>query len=153
VERNNHMVINRWLLFDADFAWTHARYAHENENDQTGNQIPNAVNKVASVGLTAHHVGPWTADVKVLYIGGYPLSQDGILRAPSSIVTNLRLQRELTPRTSLSLDVLNVLDRKYFDIAYEQDYQISPTSPLVPNGVTVHPGEPREVRLTLSLKL
>lgn len=153
VEWNNHMVINRWLLLDADFAWTHARYAHNNENDLTGDQIPNAVGKVASVGLTAHNIGPWTADVKVLYIGGYPLSQDGTLRAPSSVVTNLRLQRELSPRASLSLDVLNAFDRKYFDIAYEQDYQITPFSPVVANGVTVHPGEPRNARLTLSLKL
>jgi outer membrane receptor protein involved in Fe transport len=153
VEFNNHMIVNDWLLFDADLAYTHARYAHENENDQIGDQIPNAVNKVGSVGVTFHHLGRWSADIKTLYIGGYPLSQDGTLRAPSSIVTNLRVARELTPRASLSLDVLNVFDRKYFDIAYEQDYQISPTSPLVPNGVTVHPGEPREVRLTLSLKL
>ncbi|WP_158882310.1 TonB-dependent receptor [Rhodanobacter sp. L36] len=153
VEWNNHMIINEWLLFDADLAWTHARYAHENENDAIGDRIPNAVGKVASVGLTAHHMGPWSADVKMLYIGGYPLSQDGNLRAPSSIVTNLRVQREINPHLSLSLDVLNAFDRKYFDIAYEQDYQVSPTSPLVPDGITVHPGEPREVRLTVSLKM
>jgi outer membrane receptor protein involved in Fe transport len=153
VEWNNHMIVNRWLLFDADLAWTHARYAHADENDAVGDHIPNAVGKVASVGLTAHRVGPWSADVKVLYIGGYPLSQDGRLRAPSSLVTNLRVQRELSPHVSLSLDVLNVFDRRYFDIAYEQDYRVSPASPLVPDGVTVHPGEPREARLTLSLKL
>ncbi|MEP6898571.1 MAG: TonB-dependent receptor [Rhodanobacter sp.] len=153
VEWNNHMAINQWLLLDADLAWTHARYAHENENDDIGDQIPNAVSKVASIGLTAHHVGPWTADIKMLYIGGYPLSQDGNLRAPSSLVTNLRVQREINPHVSLSLDVLNIFDRKYYDIAYEQDYQVLPTSPLVPDGVTVHPGEPREVRLTVSLKM
>jgi outer membrane receptor protein involved in Fe transport len=153
VEWNNHMIINPWLLFDADLAWTHARYAHENENAAIGDQIPNAVSKVASVGLTAHHVGPWSADVKVLYIGGYPLSQDGNLRAPPSLVTNMRVQREINPHLSLSLDVLNVFDRKYYDIAYEQDYQVSATSALAPEGITVHPGEPREIRVTLNVKL
>lgn len=153
VEWNNHMIINSHLLFDADLAWTHARYAHQNENDATGDQIPNAVSKVVSVGLSVQHVGPWSGAVKLLYVGGYPLSQDGMLRAPSSIVANLRVQRELTPWAALSLDVLNVFDRKYFDIAYEQDYQIAPTSPVRPNGVTVHPGEPRELRLTLRLSL
>jgi hypothetical protein len=153
VEWNNHMIINQWLLFDADLAWTHARYANKNDNGAIGDQIPNAVSKVASVGFTVQHVGPWSADIKALYIGGYPLSQDGALRAHSSFITNLRLQRELTPRASLSLDVLNIFDRKYFEIAYGQEYQISPTSPVVLNGVTVHPGEPREVRLTVSLKL
>ncbi len=153
VEWNNHMIINQWLLFDADLAWTHARYANKNDNGAMGDQIPNAVSKVVSVGFTVQHVGPWSADIKALYIGGYPLSQDGALRAHSSFVTNLRVKRELTHRASLSLDLLNVFDRKYFEIAYEQDYQISPTSPVTPNGVTVHPGEPREVRLTVSLKI
>jgi outer membrane receptor for monomeric catechols len=53
----------------------------------------------------------------------------------------------------LSLDVLNLFDRKYYDIAYEQDYRASLASPIVPNGVTVHPGESREFRLTLDVQL
>lgn len=153
VEWNNHMVINPWLLFDADLAWTHARYAHQNENDDVGDRIPNAVSKVGSIGLSAHHLGAWSGDIKLLYIGGYPLSQDGSLHAPSSTVTNLRVQRELSPHVALSLDVLNLFDRRYYDIAYDQDYQVSPTSPLVADGITVHPGEPREFRLTLRMTL
>ncbi|QBB69314.1 TonB-dependent receptor [Pseudolysobacter antarcticus] len=153
VEWNNHMVINQWLLFDADLAWTRARYANNNDNGDSGDQIPNAVSKVASVGISAHDLGPWSGDLKFRYIGGYPLTQDGSLRAPSALVANLRVQRQLNDWAALSLDVLNLFDRKYYDIAYGQDYQISPTSPLVPNGITVHPGEPRELRLTLRLKL
>lgn len=153
IEFNNHMVVNEWLLFDADLAWTRARYANQNDNGSLGNHIPNAVGKVASVGLSVHDVGPWSGDIKFRYIGPYPVSQDGMLRAPSAITTNLRVTRELNSWAALSLDVLNLFDRKYFDIAYEQDYQVSPTSPLVPNGITVHPGEPRELRLTLRLKL
>jgi hypothetical protein len=153
VEWNNHMAISTWLLFDADLAWTHARYADDNANGDLGNHIPNAVGKVASVGLSIHDVGPWSADIKWRYIGQYPLSQDDALRAPSAITTNLRVQRALNAHASLSLDVLNLFDRKFYDIAYEQDYRITPTSPVVPDGVTVHPGEPREVRLTLRLTL
>jgi outer membrane receptor protein involved in Fe transport len=152
VEWNNHMTINSWLLFDADLAWTHARYANRNDNGELGDLIPNAVSRVASVGLSAHD-GAWSGDIKFRYIGGYPLTQDGSLKAPSAFVTNLRVQREINDWASVSLDALNLLDRKYYDIAYGQDYQISPTSPLVPNGITVHPGEPREFRVTLRLKL
>ncbi len=153
IEWNNHMRVNEWLLFDADLAWTHARYADKNANGDIGNQIPNAVGKVASVGLSAHHVGKWSGDIKLRYIGRYPLSQDGTLRAPSAITTDVRVQRELNSRAALSLDVLNLFDRRFFDIAYEQDYQITPASPLVANGVTVHPGQPRQLRLTLRLNL
>ncbi|MGY3230478.1 hypothetical protein ACVWWJ_001962 [Luteibacter sp. HA06] len=153
VEWNNHLTLGRYLLIDADLAWTHARYAHADENDESGDRIPNAVGKVASLGVTLHRFGPWSASIKTLYIGGYPLSQDGALRAPSSLVTNLRLSRTLTPRMTLLLDVLNAFDRRYFDIAYDQDYQIAPTRPLVADGITVHPGEPRQYRVTLNVNL
>ncbi|MGH8282444.1 MAG: TonB-dependent receptor [Gammaproteobacteria bacterium] len=149
VEWGNHLVLNDWLLFDANLAWTHARYTNENENGQTGDFIPNAVSKVASLGLTVHDLAGWSADAKLRYIGPYPLSQDGSLLAPSATVVNLRVQRQITSSVSLSLDVLNLFDRNYYDIAYEQDYRVSPTSPVVPAGITVHPGEPREFRLTL----
>ncbi|HTD28626.1 MAG TPA: TonB-dependent receptor [Xanthomonadaceae bacterium] len=152
VEWNNHYVLNNWLFFDADLAWTHARYANENDNGQLGNFIPNAVPKVASLGVTAHDVGAWSGDIKMLYIGKYPLSRDATLVGPSAVVTNLRVQRELNPSAAVSLDVLNLFDRGYYDIAYEQDYKVSPTSPVVPDGVTVHPGQPRECRVTLRVK-
>ena len=153
IELNNHLVLNRWLLVDADMAWTHARYAGDNANGQPGNDIGNAVSRVGLLGVTLHQLGPWSAGLVTRFIGAYPLSQDDTLRAPSAIVSNLLLRRELTPRVSLQLDVLNLFDRKFYDIAYEQDYRVAPTAAVVPNGVTVHPGEPRALRLSLDVKL
>ncbi len=152
VEWNNHWITNRWLLVDADFAWTHARYAQMNDNGDTGNLISNAVSKVALFRAALHDLGPWSAGVETRYIGAYPLAQNGSLTAPSAIVTNLRVRREISPSTTLSLDALNLFNRPYFDIAYQQDYQVSPSSPYVPSGITVHPGEPRQLRVTLGLK-
>ena len=152
LEWNNHLVLNRWLLLDADMAWTHARYARMNDNGVPGNAIPNAVSRVASFGVVVTQLGPWSGGLNTRYIGPYPLSQDGALRAPCAIVTNLRLQRNLTPNLALSLNVLNLFNRQYFDIAYDQDYQVSPTAAVVGSGVTIHPGEPRELRLNLHYK-
>jgi outer membrane receptor protein involved in Fe transport len=151
-EWNNHAVIFPWLLVDADFAWTHARYTHDNDNGEMGNYIANAVSKVASLGITVHQLGPWSAGIVTRYIGAYPLSQDGSLVGPSAVVTNLLVRRDFGPHTTLTLGALNVFDRQYYDIAYEQDYRVSATSPVVPNGVSVHPGEPREFRVTLAYK-
>jgi outer membrane receptor protein involved in Fe transport len=152
LEWNNHMIVSRWILLDADLAWTHARYATNNDNGEMGNYIANAVAKVALLGVTVHDLGPWSGGLVTRYIGGYPLSQDGSLRAPSAIVTNLRVRREITPNVGLTLDVLNLFDRQYYDIAYQQDFRVTPASPVVPSGVTVHPGEPRQVRVGLNVR-
>ena len=153
IELNNHLVLNRWLLIDADMAWTHARYADANANGDAGNFIGNAVSRVGLLGLTIHQLGPWSAGLITRFIGKYPLSQDGSLTTPSAIVSNLQVKRDLTPRVSVQLDVLNLFDRKFYDIAYEQDYRVSPTAAIVPSGVTVHPGEPRAVRVAVNFKL
>jgi hypothetical protein len=153
IELNNHLVAGRWLLVDADMAWTHARYADDNANGQAGDFIGNAVGRVGLLGLTAHQLGPWSAGLITRFIGAYPLSQDGVPRAPSAIVSNLQVKRDLTPRVSVRFDVLNLFDRKFYDIAYAQDYRVAPTAPLVPSGVTVHPGEPRALRIGVNLKL
>ena len=155
IELNNHLVLNRWLLVDADMAWTHARYADAEANGASGNYIGNAVSRVGLLGVTVHELGPWSAGVVARFIGSYPLSQDGSLTTPSSVVANLLLRRTLTPRVSLQVDVLNLFDRKFYDIAYEQDYKVSPSPsvPANPDGVTVHPGEPRALRVSLNVKL
>ena len=152
LEWNNHWTPNRWLLIDADMAWSHARFSNMNDNGDVGNHIPNAVNRVGLFRTAIHDIGAWSGEVETRFIGSYPLSQDGTTKAPPAIVTNLRVQRKITTNAALSLDVLNLFNREYFDIAYQQDYRITPTSTLVPNGVTVHPGEPREFRLTLQLR-
>jgi hypothetical protein len=152
VEWNNHWIANRWFLVDADMAWTRAHYTDMNANGDTGNLIPNAVSKVARFGATIHDVCSWSATVEARYIGSYPLSQDGSLTAPSALVTNLRVGHEISPGTTISLDALNLFNRQYYDIAYQQDYQVSPSSTPVPSGMTVHPGEPRQLRVTLRLK-
>ena len=152
VEWNNHWTLARWLLFDADLAWTHARYAYVNDNGELGDLVPNAISKVASFGITLFQ-GSWSGGVTVRYFGPYPLTQDGSLVAPSSLTTNVRVQDQLSSRVTVAFDLLNVFDRKNYDIAYGQDFQASPTSAPVPSGMTVHPAEPLQARVTLKVEL
>jgi outer membrane receptor protein involved in Fe transport len=153
VEWNNHFTASRNFLLDADLAWTHTRYAVDNDNGQLGSFIPNAVPKVGVVRATVQGLGPWSIGMETRFIGSYPLSQEGKLTTPSSTVINLRMQAELSRHFDVALDVLNVLNRQYFDIAYEQNYRLSPAGPTAPDGVAVHPGEPRELRVTFRLRL
>jgi outer membrane receptor protein involved in Fe transport len=145
LEWNNRYIPLPWLLVDADLAWTHARFS---DADPTGNRIPNAVDKVASIAVTARDLGPWSASVQWRYLGSGALIEDNSVRSRSSLTTNLRVSRKLTPKTELTLDVFNLFDRKVNDIEYFYESQLpGEVAPVADKHV--HPAEPRTIRLTL----
>ena len=152
VEWNNRLALRPRVMLDADLAWTRARYARDNDNGQAGNLIPNAVSRVAMIRATARPTERCSAGIETRFVGAYPLSQDGHLTTPSVLVVNLRLQRDLSPGVGIALDLLNLFDRDYADIAYQQDYRLSRGAAVIPAGTTVHPGEPRQLRVTLNLR-
>lgn len=152
LEWNNEIAFSPWFKMGADIALTNARYVSDNANGLTGNYVPNAVSQVGQLTASLVNLGPWSAGLQFRYIGPYPLTQDGSLTAPSTGVTNLRIQYEFSKNVTLAFDALNLLNRQYYDIAYAQEYRVSPNAPYVPNGVTVHPGEPQQFRLTLMLR-
>src|SRR4030095_13905363 len=92
VEWNNRYGPLPWLLVDADLAWSHARFA---KDDPARTRIPNAVDKVASIAVTAHDLGQWSASVQWRYLGSAPLIEDNSVRSRSSLTTNLSVSRTL----------------------------------------------------------
>jgi hypothetical protein len=147
VEWNNRYVPVPWLLVDADLAWTHARFS---DSDPAGNRIPNAVDKVASIAVTARDLGPWSASIQWRFLGSGSLIEDNSVRSSSSLTTNLRVSRKLTPKTELTLDVFNLFNRKVNDIEYFYESQLPGEAAPVADK-HVHPGEPRTLRLTLRM--
>jgi len=145
IEWNNRYIPLPWLLVDADLAWTHARFA---DSDPAGNRIPNAVDKVASIAVTARDLGPWSAGIQWRYLGSGSLIEDNSVRSSSSLTTNLRVSHKLTPKAELTLDVFNLFDRKVNDIEYFYESQLpGEIAPVADKHV--HPAEPRTLRLTL----
>jgi outer membrane receptor protein involved in Fe transport len=145
VEFNNRYAPVRWLLIDADFAWTHARF-------RNGDRIPNAVDRVASVAATLRELGPWSASLQWRYLGSGALVEDDSVRARSSLSTNLRLGYRIGPRAELTLDVFNLFDRKLDDIQYFYESRLPGEAAAVADR-HVHPAEPRSARLTLRLTI
>ena len=141
VEFNNRYTPLPWLLFDADFAWTHARF-------DNGDRIPNALDRVASVAVTLRELGPWSASLQWRYMGSGALTEDNQVRSTSSLNTNLRLARRLGRKAELTLDVFNLADRKINDIQYFYGSQV-PGELAAQEDRHVHPAEPRTVRVTL----
>ena len=147
VEWNNRWAPLPGLLVDADLAWTHARFA---DADPAGNRIPNSVDKVASVAVTAQGGGPWSASLQWRYLGAGPLVEDNRVRSTASLTANLRIAHKLSRNTALTLDVFNLFDRPVNDIQYFYESQL----PSETNAVAdrhVHPAEPRQWRLTLAM--
>ncbi len=147
VEWNNRWAALPWLLVDADLAWTHARFA---DADPAGNRIPNSVDKVASVAVTARDGGPWSASLQWRYLGTGPLIEDNSVRSTSSLTANLRIARKLSRHTELTLDVFNLFDRQVNDIQYFYESQLPGETSAVADR-HVHPAEPRQLRLTLAM--
>ncbi|WP_196888282.1 TonB-dependent receptor [Rubrivivax gelatinosus] len=145
VEWNNRWAPRPWLLVDADLAWTHARFS---DDDPAGDRIPNAVDKVASLAVTARELGPWSASLQWRYLGSGALVEDNSVRSSASLTTNLRIGRQLGARTELTLDVFNLFDRKVNDIEYWYESQLPGESAPVADR-HVHPAEPRTLRVTL----
>src|SRR5438045_9462341 len=55
LEWNNHWRAARWLLVDADFALSRARFTGA-DPEGVGNHIPGAIGKVASLGVTVEEL-------------------------------------------------------------------------------------------------
>jgi hypothetical protein len=146
VEFNNHYAPLPWLLLDADLAWSHSRFAN-------GERIPNAVDKVASVGATLRKLGRFSGSLQWRYLGSGALIEDNSVRSLSSLTTNLRLGYQLPglgQGSELTLDVFNLFRRPVNDIQYFYASQLPGEAAPVADR-HVHPGEPRSLRLTLRL--
>ena len=144
VEWNNRYVPLPWLLIDADLAWTRARFS---DADPAGTRIPNAVDKVASFGVTVRDLGPWSASLQWRYLGSAPLIEDDSVRSRSSLTTNLRVSRRFGAKTELTLDVFNLMDRRVNDIEYFYESRL-PGEAVAVADRHVHPAEPRTLRVT-----
>ncbi|WP_246312194.1 TonB-dependent receptor [Pseudaquabacterium terrae] len=147
VEWNNRWAIGRHGLIDADFAWTHARFAN-------GDRIPHAVDRVASIAMTVRELGSWSASLQWRYLGPGALVEDNSVRSLSSLTTNLRIAYQLPASlgkdSALTLDVFNLADRRVDDIQYFYESRLPGEAEAVADR-HVHPAEPRTLRVTLRL--
>lgn len=146
VEWNNHYVVNDWLLLDMDLALSKARFTH---TDPAGQYIPGAINKLASVGATVTNWGNWFGSVQLRYFGPRPLIEDNSVRSNSTFLTYARVGYHINPKTTMTLDVFNLFNRKASDIDYYYESQLrGETTPVADKHF--HPVEPRAARLTLT---
>lgn len=136
------------VVIDADLAWSHARFT---EFDAAGDHIPNAVEKVASVGITYNNPTGFFGGARLRYFGPAPLIEDDSVRSKSTLLVNAEAGYQFTRSLSLRVSVFNVFDRRDNDITYFYESQLpGETAPV--SDIHFHPVESRTVRGTITMK-
>jgi hypothetical protein len=152
VEWSNALTPAPGVFVDADLAFSHARF--NQSVDGVGSELPNAIPFTASLGATLDRGGPWSSGLRVRYIGAYALEESGRERSRPLLSTNLKLGYRLSAALQLSIDVLNLFDRRANDIEYwgaacTRGEQASGACGGGIDGRLVHPLEPRSLRVSV----
>jgi len=135
-----------WLSLDADLAFTHGRYRDEPAG---ADHIANSLATVATAGVSVDLSEGFFGSLRARYFGSQPLIEDNSVRAPSSLSFNLRAGWRAKD-WAFTVDVLNLLDRDNYDIAYFYTSRL-PGEPLEGrDDIHFHPAEPRTIRLSAS---
>jgi outer membrane receptor protein involved in Fe transport len=136
-----------WMIVDADYAWSHARFT---DPDPAGDRIPGAVETVVSLGLTVNRVSGWSGGARLRYFGPAPLIEDGSVRSDSTAVVNAEAGYRFANGVRALLSVFNLFDADDNDITYLYESQL-PGEPEPVADVHFHPVEPRTLRFTLGV--
>jgi hypothetical protein len=147
VEINNHYIVNRWLLLDADLAFSRARYT---QFDAIGPYIPGSVDKVVSGGATVLGIGPWFGQFQLRYFGPRPLIEDDSVQSRATTLAYLRVGYKINDSLKVAVDVFNLFDRQASDIDYYYASRLKGEPAEGVNDIHFHPVEPRSARVTLS---
>jgi outer membrane receptor protein involved in Fe transport len=148
VEVGIYVTPRAWLTLDADLAWSHGRFS---DFDPAGNFIPNAVDRVASMGVALQHPGGWFGGARFRHFGAAPLIEDNSVRSQPTTLVNLEVGRRIGKRIAVSLAVYNVFDSDDNDITYFYESQLPGESAPVDDR-HFHPVEPRTLRLTVETR-
>jgi hypothetical protein len=149
---NYYTPLEHWA-FDFDFADSRAYFTEIDPGDAApnspgGKRVPEAVGLVASAGATMHDYKRFSASLRLRAFGPRDLTSDGIYRSNATVLLNAEVRYRLSPKWSVVLEALNLLNRKDHDIDYAYTSRITPTTDAAFTDV-FHPVEPLQVRFGL----
>jgi TonB-dependent Receptor Plug Domain len=145
VEFANFYHLTPLIALDADVSFTHARYRQETNG---GVYIANSIGTVLTGGVTFNPGSGFFASMRGRYFGPQPIVETGEFYEPSSLTFNGRVGWR-SRDWELSVDLLNLLDRRNDDIAYYYTSRLQGEPAAGISGVQIHPAEPRTVRFSI----
>jgi len=141
------------LDLDLDISLTDARFTDDPFFGAAAEQeIPGSLETVVAAGIAVSDLGPWFGSLRLRYFSGYPLTEDGSVRAGSSALVNGRIGYTLASGLSLSLEGFNLLDREDADVAYFYASRLPGEPAAGIEDVHFSPVVPLSARLTATWK-
>ncbi|TXT31889.1 MAG: putative TonB-dependent receptor [Rhodocyclaceae bacterium] len=155
VEWSNYITPADGWIIDADLAWSQARFKEANP-DNGGRHVPNAIPLTGSMAVTADRGGTWFGGLRLRYLGAYALEETGEQKSTAFWMINLKAGYRFSPKLQVSLDVLNLFDKKANDIEYwggacTRNETLGGACGGGIDGKLVHPLEPRTIRVGLRI--
>ena len=113
--------------------------------------MPEAVGLVIASGVTLHDWNGFSASLRLRYFGPRDLTSDGIYRSRETILLNAGASYQINRTWRISVQVLNLLNRRDHDIDYAYESRVTPTAAPVFQDV-YHPVEPIQARVALTAR-
>jgi hypothetical protein len=107
---------------------------------------------VVNLTAAARRLGDWSGSIGVRYIGPAALIENNDVQSSPSVTTNLRVAKKVDPKIDVTLDVLNLMNRKNNDIAYFYNSRLGSEPLSGVDDLHIHPSELRTLRLTTTIK-
>ena len=149
VEWTNYYRLRAWLLFDADVAWSSARFT---DDDPAGSAVPGAVRQIASVGASVGELRGFSAEMRLRYLGPRPLIEDASVKSDRSVLVDVEGGYRIASKARLVVDVLNLLDAHTSDIDYFYRSRLPGEPADGVDDIHTHPVQPRSVRVGLRVE-
>lgn len=147
VEANLFWRPKDWLIIDAAYAYTDARYIGPPAGMR---EIPGAVSEVISGGVTLKPIPDLTLTAQLRHFGGAPLIEDGSVKSDATTLVNLGGYWEIGALT-LGAEVFNIFDSSDADITYFYESRLAGEAAGVED-LHIHPVEPRQLRVSLGYR-
>jgi outer membrane receptor protein involved in Fe transport len=136
-----------WLTADADLSFSSARFT---DDDPAGDDIPGAIDRVISGGLTVEPSRRLFGSIRLRHFGPRPLIEDGSVKSEATTLWNGEVGYRLSSRARLVLEVFNLLDADASDIDYFYGSRLLGEPAEGVEDIHTHPAIPRTVRLALN---
>jgi outer membrane cobalamin receptor len=150
VEWANYFSLTSHLALDFDCADSIAKFTSVDADDAApgspgGTHVPEAVGLVISSGITLHDFHGFSSSLRLRYFGPRDLTSDGIYRSSNTLLLNAEAGYQINKTWRVSVEFLNLLDRRDHDIDYAYTSRVTPADAPVFQEV-FHPVEPFQVR-------